>query len=162
MRVFSAYEAAAEVLSAPILALVIELGAMTRRHLRLLEIARRMDVQMIGVGQFPAGMSAGDLSGIRLVASGALGELIAGLAGKETQAPAAADAPAEAAAAPQGQPAPAVMLAPAKRAAKRPPADEQVGQWQSEPPPPKDEKAADSPQGLLTPEELRALLEDEP
>jgi len=94
LRVSSAYEAAAEVLSAPTLALVIDLAALTGRHLRVLEIARSMDVEMIGFGEVPAGMSSAELSGVRLVAPQAVGESLRRLAEAESPPPTAGPAPA--------------------------------------------------------------------
>src|ERR1035437_4260581 len=64
-----AYEAAAELLAAPTLALVIDLRALGRRHLRLLDIARQLGVEILASGPLPAGMNADELSGVRLVST---------------------------------------------------------------------------------------------
>ena len=64
----SGYEAAAEMLSAPTTALIIELRLLPGRHLQLLEIARDLEVEIFAVGSLPIGMTAEDLSGVRLIA----------------------------------------------------------------------------------------------
>jgi hypothetical protein len=66
--VATAYEAAAELIAAPALAIVIDLRLMGPRHLRLLQIARERRVEMLAVGSIPPGLTAEDLSGIRLLA----------------------------------------------------------------------------------------------
>lgn len=66
----SGYEAAAELLSAaaaPARALVIDFQALNERHLPLLSIARRQQVEIMGVGAFPPGLSSEHLSGMRLL-----------------------------------------------------------------------------------------------
>jgi hypothetical protein len=152
VTVSSAYEAAAELLCAPTLALVIELGSLSRRHLRLLETARRMDVEMIGVGNIPAGIPTAALSGVRLVSPDALSESLNRLVRQEAGPGAEA---VEAPAAPQAR------LAPAKRPAEEQAEPPQTADWQSEPQPAPQEKRPEAPPALLTPEELKALLEDE-
>ena len=149
VRAGSAYEAAAEILSGPTLALVMDLSALTRRHLRLLEIARRMEVEMIGVGRLPAGMSTDELSGVRLLAPEALGASLRRLLGAQAAAGDAERPPSAvrpAAPGRQGK----------QRAGAEAGADRETGR----------EAAPRAPAGegrspLLTPEELRALLEDE-
>ena len=64
----SGYEAAAEMLSAPARALIIDLRLLPGRHLQLLEIARDLAVEVFAVGSLPIGMTAEDLSGVRLIA----------------------------------------------------------------------------------------------
>ena len=66
--VATAYEAAAELIAAPALAIVIDLRLMGPRHLRLLQIARERRVEMLAVGSIPPGLTAEDLSGLRLLA----------------------------------------------------------------------------------------------
>ncbi|MGB2824246.1 MAG: hypothetical protein WBF17_24950, partial [Phycisphaerae bacterium] len=46
-RVASGYEAGAEVLAAPVAAIVIDFRALGSAHGRLLHVARRMDVEML-------------------------------------------------------------------------------------------------------------------
>ena len=152
--VSSAYEAAAEMLAAPAVTLVIDLGLLTTRHLKLLEIARRMELEVLAVGTAAVGMSAEDLSGVRLVSR----EDLAEAAGRLIEA--------------NGAP-----VAAAPQAATEPPEPPQVqpaGETESEPSkplPPKDVEPAEPDAGqylpqqvedLLTPEEISALLENEP
>ncbi len=131
VRVHTAYEAAAELLAEPAAAVVVELGALTRRHLRLLEIARQTGTEMLGVGAVPAGLTTADLSGIRLVAPELLAE---SLLRQAQPAPAPAE-PAEAAkrpaeARPETPPeAPPAALTPAKRPLVEPPEPTPVGRW---------------------------------
>jgi len=68
VRVSSAYEAAAEILADPPAALVLDLRALTGRHVRLLEIARERHVEMLAVGALPSDLTADELSGVRLTA----------------------------------------------------------------------------------------------
>jgi len=74
--VCSAYEAAAEILSAPTAALVVDLRLLTGRHLRLLDIARRMEVEIFAVGAVPPGLTGEDLSQVRMMARAELGEAL--------------------------------------------------------------------------------------
>jgi hypothetical protein len=68
ISVASAYEAAAEILAAPAAALVIDLRMMAVRHLRLLQIARVGGAEVLAIGGIPSGLTAEDLSGVRLIA----------------------------------------------------------------------------------------------
>jgi hypothetical protein len=176
VRVGTGYEAAAELLADPPAALVVELGALTARHLPLLEVARRVGVEVLGVGSLPAGRSTAELSGVRLIAPQSLAGALERLAGQAAPPRAAEPVHGEAAA-------PAARLTPAKAA--QPPLAEpaEEGQWQGashgeaddealeeflEPappeaqPPPRRDEAQKPLRELLTPEELSALLEDEP
>ena len=134
----SAYEAAAEILAAPTAALVIDLRAMGPRHVRLIEIARQMGVEMFASGALPIGMSAEELSGVRLVAGRDLPAML-----EEMGEPPAAEAPEPAPAREEEPTKPKVRLRPAKRG--------------TQPPSPH----RPEPGMLLTSEELDALLEDE-
>ncbi|MBS3820188.1 MAG: hypothetical protein GVY16_06060 [Planctomycetes bacterium] len=70
--VTSGYEAAAELLAlsdTTTRALVIDFDAMGERHLPLLDIARGKDIELMGVGAFPQGLSTEHLSGMRLFAA---------------------------------------------------------------------------------------------
>ncbi|HUS46578.1 MAG TPA: hypothetical protein VM098_00550 [Phycisphaerae bacterium] len=160
--VSSAYEAAAEVLCAPTVALVIELGCLTSRHLRLLQIARAMDVEMIGVGLLPGGMSAADFSGVRLVAVEELAESLRRLVDGQAPARSAAGDSLAAAPPPERPDRPPVRLAPAKQPPEGRDESEKSADWQGEPPPPRREDSTTAPSSLLTREELDALLEDQP
>jgi hypothetical protein len=150
IRVSSPYEAAAEILAAPTLGLVVDLGVLSTRHLRLLEITRRMEVEILAFGNLPAGMNTEQLSGVRLISRGELGNALRRLIQAEERQ-SASPAPPE------------------------PPAlerslEEALGKYYAESPQPtSQEKDAASgslhpstPQDLLTPEELSALLENEP
>jgi len=65
--VTSCYEAAAEILAEPALALVLELRAFDPRHGRLLEIAGQMGLNIFGIGA--AGrLDSEQLSGVKLIA----------------------------------------------------------------------------------------------
>jgi len=114
----SGYEAAAELLAAPTTALVIDLRFLAGRHLKLLEVARDLGVAVFGVGSLPIGMTAEDLSGVRLVARRDLPQAVAALAPAPSPRPAPpepAEAKAEAPPRPgPAQPAPSVHLTPAK------------------------------------------------
>jgi hypothetical protein len=101
----SGYEAAAEILAEPALALVIDLSCLTPPHRKLLRVAREAGVEVFGVGSLPAGMSAEDLSGVRLISTGDLPDLLA----RTAESP-AARRPAQ----------PTVRLAPAKAAEFQP------------------------------------------
>jgi len=138
----SPYEAAAEVLDGQVLALVLDLRCLTPRHLGLLEVARRVRVEVLAIGSLPLGVSTADLSGVRLVAAVDLADQLRRLArghegaevGNEpVRAKPARDKPREPATKKPIRIAPAA--APSRRSFHRP---------------------AD----LLTDEELAALLED--
>jgi hypothetical protein len=68
LRASNAYEAAAELLCAPAVALVMDLQNVNGHHVRLLDFARQMGVEMLATGSPPAGMTAEDFSGVRLIA----------------------------------------------------------------------------------------------
>jgi hypothetical protein len=80
--VASGYEAAAELLAEPALALVVDLSVLTADHAELLDIARDCGVEILGVGSFSAGLSAADFRGIRSVTPGRIGDTLAALAGR--------------------------------------------------------------------------------
>jgi hypothetical protein len=63
----TAYEAAAELLASPTLAMVVDLRALGSRHARLLEIARQLGVEMLAVGPIPAWAGEEALSTVRIV-----------------------------------------------------------------------------------------------
>lgn len=72
VHVPSAYEAAAEVLAAPTTALIVDLDDLSPPHLMLLDISRKLGLELLGIGGIPRGMTATDLSGLRLVSMGNL------------------------------------------------------------------------------------------
>ncbi|MCD6365269.1 MAG: hypothetical protein J7M14_05285 [Planctomycetes bacterium] len=67
VSVRSAYEAAAEILAGPAVAMIVDLRILSPRNLRLLEIARDLNVELLAVGALPLHMTADDLSGVRLL-----------------------------------------------------------------------------------------------
>lgn len=67
IRVANGYEAGAELLAGAALALVIDLPCLTPPHRKLLHVARQAGAEILGVGNFPPGLSAEDLSGMRLI-----------------------------------------------------------------------------------------------
>ena len=174
VRVPSGYEAGAEILAAPTAAMVVDFRAMARGDTGLLTVARRMGVELFGVGPLPARMSAEDLSRLRLLSLADLPAAIAERTAPSEEPPPPVEAP----------PAEPVPVEPKKarrrkRKAKRskePPAQEkqqpapqepppagETGQPAEAPPPAEPTPAApQTPRDLLTPEELAALLKDEP
>jgi len=108
--VATAYEAAAELLARPAAAIVIDMRAISRRHIRLLVIARQLEVEMLALGAIPLGMTSDDLSGARLVAMRDLSSAVQRLS-----------APPEAPVVPLEAVEP-VQLTPAKKPAKSKPA----------------------------------------
>jgi len=179
VRVASGYEAGAEILAAPTAVMVVDFHALSRGDTGLLAVARRMEVELFGVGPLPGRMSAEDLSRLRLLALAELPEAIA-----ERTAP--VEEPAPPAEPPSAAPEP-VSPPPAepkkprrrKRKAKRPKPPPAEPQPAPTPTPPADEEptppaephpteparetpaAPQKPGDLLTPEELAALLGDE-
>jgi len=163
VRVATAYEAAAELLAEPAAALVIDLRRLAGRHLRLVQVARQMDVEMLAFGTLPAGMSTEELNGVRLVSRAELPAELERLTRLETTA----EAPA----------AGAVKLTPAKKPADQPVCEptaelpEKAPELDEAAPPaasaekqelqPPKTDLPDTPSGVLTPEELAALLEHE-
>jgi hypothetical protein len=149
----SPYEAAAELVAGPAIALVVDLRLMSPRHLRLLQIGRERNVELLAVGGVPAGLTPEDLSGVRLVAradlKAALERVVAGAsarlgagpsaglgAGRAVALVAEAAGPARAVSAVE-RPAAGAIERPAAGAVERPVADD--GQYVSEEVPPRDE-----------------------
>jgi hypothetical protein len=220
VRADSAYEAAAELLAAPTSALVLDLRLLAPRHLRLLEIARSLDVEMLAVGTLPKALSTEDLSRVRLIARRDLPDAVAAAvaeagptelddsskaptsrlteAAEPAQMPATPDmatrlpsappservisAPRSAStpepqpAAPKGEDSSSVSTqtsvtrtprrSSSRRASETPPTRDarrgrpgSGGTAEKDAPKPEGDRAAD---GLLTPEEISALLGDDP
>jgi hypothetical protein len=93
VRAEGGYEAAAELLSRPAMALLIDLPHLTLPHRKLLHVARQLGVEVLGVGAFPTGLSAGDLSGMRLISTDDLPSELRNLLQRAESAPPAATAP---------------------------------------------------------------------
>lgn len=171
IRVASPYEAAAEILAAPTAALVVDLRLVAGRHLRLLEIARQMEVELLAVGAVPPGLTSEDLSGVRLTARADLPAVLARLAQER---------PAATAELPLAEPiVPEPAEEPDMSIVDEPPQAQEPEAEVVEPVPAEDlraeamrnrqaaaaappAEAGRSPSQLLTPEELKALLEREP
>ena len=90
--VSSGFEAVAELLAAPVAGLVVDFRVLGPAHRRLLDVARRMDVEMLGLGKVPAGLDSDDLSRLRLVSRDDLPGALSAL-GAASPAPAAVEAP---------------------------------------------------------------------
>jgi len=184
IHVVSAYEAAAEILVAPTLALVADLRLVAGRHLRLLEIARQMAVEVLAVGAVPAGLTGEDLSGVRLSSRADLAAALARLAGEYEEpgeaspSPASLQAPAvevnefDAVASPGEAPPPHVpsdgegeleaeIVEPVEPISPEQLRAEAMRNRRAAAQPPAPEPPAE-PSRLLSPEELAALLEREP
>lgn len=153
LRVTSPYQAAAELLAEPPLAMIIDLRCLTPGDLPLIEVARQRDVEVLAVGSVPLGITTTDLSGVRLAAAGHLPELLGTIAGSAVSGGSpgfspitpeirqASHSPPEAARSPDLADKPADPPGPASKADHDP--------------------FPESPDALLTNEELSALLEDE-
>jgi len=151
VRVGSGYEAAAELLVGPAAALVVDLGRITAPHVRLLELAGKLAVPIVGFGTISAPLSGSALRSVQLVGPEKVAqalEEIFGSAGRYEPA-----RPAEPA-----QP-------PGKRAARKvaepepPPAEQPRAEAEPEKTAP---PAPPAPRRGLTQAELDALLEDTP
>jgi hypothetical protein len=157
IRVDSGYEAAAEILSSPVAVLLIDLRSLGGLHRGLLALARRMEVQLAAIaGETPPDMTADDLQGLRRIEVGDIPAALAGaresLAGRVANADESAG-PASVSEAPRASAAPDPALAPAQ--AEAPPAQPMRVMLTPRSGKPK------ALTGLLTPEELAFLLEDE-
>ena len=150
----SPYEAAAELLARPVLALVLDLRCLTPRHLRLLSVARENHVEVLAVGSLPFGITTTDLSGVRLMAVNDLPDELQRLA-RVSPAPA-----------PAIETQPAAEVVPEVEAPREPPVRTVPARPLKQPietggPRALRERPAHRPGDLLTDEELAALLEDQ-
>ena len=133
VRVATGYEAAAELLAAPTGALVVDLRAMPSRHLPLLRLARAEGVRVLALGPAPRGPADDDLGGAERVAR----EDAPFVLRRTLVAP------------------PAGRAEPSADADERPAAGKYVPDART---PDKDASPAASSEGILTAEELEALL----
>ncbi len=69
IRVESPYEAAAELLAAPAVAMVIDLRCFSARHAPLIKIASHMGAETIGCGRVPQSLPENAYSGMHLLAA---------------------------------------------------------------------------------------------
>jgi len=83
--VSSSYEAAAEILSAPTEAIVVDLTILSKGHMKLLDVARQMGTEVLAVGAIPTGLTSEDLSGVRMISKAGLTDMLRRL--RETEAP---------------------------------------------------------------------------
>ncbi len=144
IRVTTAYEAAAEILAAPTSALLVDLRCLSQRHLRLLEIARDMDVEMLAVGTLPTALTAEQLNGVKLIAMKSLPAELARICSVTLEAGAVEMPARPPVKVPAVVAAPTVELKPAKR-----------------PAPARASQTAETIEGVLSSEEIAALLGDE-
>ncbi len=163
----SGYEAAAEILAAPAAAIVLKLEILSKRHVGLLNIARRMGLEIIGVGASSGEISLGaeELSRVRLISISDLGEEIERIVsqqdqtsdtGKEEYIPRRQTSPQPRQESSPGEEAPAAEqtepeLPPA--AVDEPPQKTPRGE-------PGHNEQRRSAHGILTSEEISALLKD--
>ena len=150
VRTASGYEAAVEILKAPTAALAADLACIPSAHVRLLDVAARMDVPVVLFGTVSAAIPQAALQGLRLANQAELAQVLRELL---TPPPTPAEAPKPVAPA-QSQAAPA-RLTSAKTPAPVPPPRRAI-------PVPGEPKSAARSSEALTPEELRALLGDTP
>ena len=165
LRVPSPYQAAAELLVEFPFAMVIDLRCLRPGDLPLIEMARQRGLEVLAVGAVPLGITTTDLSGVRLAARGRLPMLLDGLA--ESQ-PSGGSVPVSSRSA-SGES--SDLASEARRIKKAPRTRRKAAKTRgrarktADAPTPKakadDKPLPDSPDELLTSEELAALLEDE-
>ena len=157
IRVGSAYEAVAEMLCEPAAGFVIDLRLLGTGGLGSLEIARQRGVEMLATGMVPSGLTAEDLSGVRLLARRDLPVAVRDLAALPVLPPVES---------PEGTYVPEPLAVSSPRRTEPPVVSpdpvgiEPLVVSPVEPP----ERAPDKPgaaQSILTPEELTALLESD-
>jgi pyruvate/2-oxoglutarate dehydrogenase complex dihydrolipoamide acyltransferase (E2) component len=117
VSVASGYEAAAEILASPAEILVIDFRAMSSTHQRLLDTARGLGMQILGMGKVPSDISPEALSRVRLVSQADLPEALREALSLGAAAPQTGAAAASASAA---APAGAALQARAQQAAPIP------------------------------------------
>lgn len=158
VRVASAYEAAAEILAASTGVLVVDLRLVRGGHLRLLEIARRMNVEVLAVGTVPPDLTSEDLSGVRMMARADLPEAMQRLAKPPASKPVEQLARGSTEDFDEEDVADLLDDVPAVENVEAQPDNQEAKAAD------KDLKSGEAkrPLELLSPEELAALLEDEP
>lgn len=86
-RVGSGYEAAAELLSGPVSALLVDLGMLQAEHASLLKLAAGLDVPVVAFGTLSAAFDGEALAGVRLVGAEEVPEAlreVTGIKGTDT------------------------------------------------------------------------------
>jgi hypothetical protein len=173
LRVTSPYEAAAELLAEPPLAIVVDLRCLTPGDLPLIEMARQRGLEVLAVGAVPLGVTTTDLSGVRLSARDHISvhlENLASLPLSGEQVPVSpqtdsAQGPELSSLAqwinnnktsPTVRTEPQTPTPPPARTNADPPVGETEPETRAN-----DATPIDSPNDLLTREELTALLEDQ-
>ena len=149
IRVGSAYEAVAEMLCEPAAGFVIDLRLLGTGGLGALEIARQRGVEMLATGMVPSGLTAEDLSGVRLLARRDLPVAVRDLAALPVSPPVE---PAEGTYVPEPlevSPVEPPVVGPPRRIEPREGAPDEPA------------AAPGAAQSILTPEELTALLESD-
>lgn len=111
VRVNSGYEAAAEMLSAPASALVVDLGRITPPHMPLLDVAAKLEVPVVAFGTVSSQFTSEQLSRLRLASAEGVTETLREVLGLGLPAPAAAAA-ASTEPAPEPAPPPPASLEP--------------------------------------------------
>ena len=160
LRWSSAYEVAAELLSGTVDALVLDLRMLTGRNTRVLQIARERGVEVLAVGMLPASVSTENLSGVRLAGMRDLPGILQQLG---TYVPIEPEEPPTPTSAEPAKPAEAAV----PPVAEPPPVEDPPAEAPPEIPqePPLDHvkrpEHIEDLHGILTPEELSALLENE-
>lgn len=152
----TAYQAAAEIIAEKPLVLVIDLKALSKNDLKLLDLAKTLGCPLAGVGDAPRWL---DAQGLRMFARAQASQALAEFAQapEPTPEPAPAEQPAQQAEQ-AGEPEPEQEFAVSPPPARPP----QGGyQPQGDPSPPEPIERI-NPSTLLTADELSALLENEP
>ncbi len=153
VRVTSPYEAAAELLSEPPLAMVVDLRCLTPGDLPLIEMARQRGLEVLAVGSVPLGITTVDLSGVRLSSRDHLSVLLETFS---KSPPSVGRVPVSSQAVPGESPELSSLARSIRKASRTAPkaADAPAPTADNKPP-------IDSPDDLLTRAELAALPEDE-
>lgn len=155
VRVTGPYEATAELLAGPTLAVVIDLRALAPRHARLVEIAQQLGAEAIGCGKMSAALSAAPISGLRLLDTRHVPAEIERLL-EQAGGCAELDTPELAADEESQDDPPPEQAAPAANPFARPAAPD------PEPSPQRPDPPSLSSSNLLTPQEIAALLGGKP
>ena len=83
VRVGSGYEAAAELLSGPVSALLVDLGMLQAAHAGLLKLAEGLNVPVVAFGTVSVALDGSALAGVRLVGAEDVSEALRGITNVE-------------------------------------------------------------------------------